>query len=693
MEIWEEYVMGDSLDPEECYSILDAISSSSSLSQFGTCIDHLLTLWETLPNEAIKGKILEKIIDIDRSQSAPLKACLMSWINAQYSPDENETQIRQLSGIETEKQIPFSLRRYALLKHLKPGHCLLHKGSKGRCLILSTSWIRQEVEVEFEISHLSEYLTFSTLFSLFDILPPEHFLAKRLSDPDALEKMGMENPTVRIFFLLQDMGPQTAQQNPSLVCDHIIPTDKWDAWWKQARKACRQSPSIIMPHKPSLPLLIPSDSSTPSFSLPVDFAEQELERKIALLKGAIKHHALQPLEQDLIQTIVSGIEEAINDHDVPAEQKLLMAMLLDTLVDQPHYGNEIIKQLGNSHHIIQSLPHSLRKKAIHRLIQLKREDVTPLLWHLLRDSSSAIRESLFHSLSTQGKQPLLDQLIDDHTEGKEHNVSFILWYILWKRKKNSLYGDAVLLFRLAKALITQVYHLPSNDPLRKEVKNLFLEKKLLFCRNLFAHLKKEELDEILLLLEKSHLFSSHNISNFFSLARVACPEGVWKETSKPEERRQWSTEKSYEELIQKIEHLSTVEMVANAREIEAARALGDLKENAEFKSAIEKKSRIQNDIKRLSEQFKNTHILKKEHVSTDYVGPGAILHCEKEGDSFSFTILGPLDAQPDQNIFSSESRVGRQVEGARVGDTIEIAGHLYTLKRISNYFDEIRKTP
>ena len=47
-------------------------------------------------------------------------------------------------------------------------------------------------------------------------------------------------------------------------------------------------------------------------------------------------------------------------------------------------------------------------------------------------------------------------------------------------------------------------------------------------------------------------------------------------------------------------------MVENAREIEAARALGDLRENSEFKFAQERRARLQSELKTLSSTIKSS---------------------------------------------------------------------------------------
>ena len=80
--------------------------------------------------------------------------------------------------------------------------------------------------------------------------------------------------------------------------------------------------------------------------------------------------------------------------------------------------------------------------------------------------------------------------------------------------------------------------------------------------------------------------------------------------------------KGYRKVKERIKEISTSETVDNAKEIEAARALGDLRENAEFKAALERRDRLQSELRTLSEQFNRARILTTNDVTTNEVRRG-----------------------------------------------------------------------
>ena len=94
--------------------------------------------------------------------------------------------------------------------------------------------------------------------------------------------------------------------------------------------------------------------------------------------------------------------------------------------------------------------------------------------------------------------------------------------------------------------------------------------------------------------------------------------------------------------------MSSVEMIENSKEIEEARSHGDLRENAEYKAALEKRARLQTDLKTFADLLNNIKILTKDVIETDKVSIGTIISSsDDKGKKITFTILGPVEADID----------------------------------------------
>src|SRR5665648_458841 len=79
------------------------------------------------------------------------------------------------------------------------------------------------------------------------------------------------------------------------------------------------------------------------------------------------------------------------------------------------------------------------------------------------------------------------------------------------------------------------------------------------------------------------------------------------------------SQEKFDEMIKELENLKTVRRTEIAKNLEYARSLGDLSENAEYQEARDLQAATEERIKKLEELVKNTKILtdgkKKDEVS------------------------------------------------------------------------------
>ena len=134
------------------------------------------------------------------------------------------------------------------------------------------------------------------------------------------------------------------------------------------------------------------------------------------------------------------------------------------------------------------------------------------------------------------------------------------------------------------------------------------------------------------------------------------------------------TKKGYEALQTELERYKKVERPKNIRDIEEARAHGDISENAEFEAAKERQSHIDGRIRDLEHKLAEAQIIDTSNLSTDKVVFGATvtvkdLQSDKEQ---RYTLVGQDEADLKNGKISVQSPVGRALIGKRVGDTLEV---------------------
>ena len=148
----------------------------------------------------------------------------------------------------------------------------------------------------------------------------------------------------------------------------------------------------------------------------------------------------------------------------------------------------------------------------------------------------------------------------------------------------------------------------------------------------------------------------------------------------------------YEEKKKQLTHIMDVEVPANSKEIEYALSLGDLRENAEYKAAKEKQEQLNSQVAKLKEDIERAQLFDPNSVNTAKVsfGTKVVLFNETAQKKEEFTILGPWESDPNNNIISYLSPFGSAILNRTAGEkfdfTINDAKNSYLVENISAVF-------
>lgn len=152
------------------------------------------------------------------------------------------------------------------------------------------------------------------------------------------------------------------------------------------------------------------------------------------------------------------------------------------------------------------------------------------------------------------------------------------------------------------------------------------------------------------------------------------------------------THEGYNKKRAEIARLEEEEMPKIAEKMAAARAEGDLSENAEYHAQCEAQGMLQAKINKLKSDLNKAKIVDPSTVPTDEVAFGATVVVKDLdfGDEEEFTFVGAGDEDYDQGRFLITSPLAQGLLGKKVGEVAEISvprGVLrYEVKSI-NYAD------
>jgi transcription elongation factor GreA len=134
------------------------------------------------------------------------------------------------------------------------------------------------------------------------------------------------------------------------------------------------------------------------------------------------------------------------------------------------------------------------------------------------------------------------------------------------------------------------------------------------------------------------------------------------------------TKLGYEKLKQELDRIVKVERAKNIRDIEEARAHGDLSENAEYHAAKERQGHLDAKKRELEQKLAHAQIIDVSKLTNEKVVFGATvtLADTDTGDTKKFTLIGQEEADFKKGKISVQSPVGKALIGHKVGDVVTI---------------------
>ncbi len=131
---------------------------------------------------------------------------------------------------------------------------------------------------------------------------------------------------------------------------------------------------------------------------------------------------------------------------------------------------------------------------------------------------------------------------------------------------------------------------------------------------------------------------------------------------------EYLTKEKYDELIKELDYLQTKNRKEIAEQLEHAKSLGDLSENAEYHEARDSQAIVEDRIKKLDLIIKSAVIISSH--STDIVAVGSTIIVSKSGGGEKeYTIVGSEESDFASGKISINSPFGREALGKKVGQT------------------------
>lgn len=702
MQLWQEYCQGDQVDGQEILDILILIKNSDFAKSFGKYVEAILPLLLSIDEEAIKSSALTHLFDLQTTNSEALYQLAIDFVKTRYEKLPHYNDKLRLTGLRTRENFQGALTNFALLNHFQKGNYLYHTAGWGVGLITDCSFLREQLTIQFEnLKGSKRDITFKNGFKTLQVLPSDHFLAMRYGANKLLEEMAKEDPARLVHHIIRDLGPKTGSEIKELLEGFVIDEEEYSKWWQGARAKIKKDPLIEKPEQAREPYRILSEEVSKEGLIEKALKNKKtVYERLVSLYSTIKEYPELLKQKESLEEAAAAVNQILESSSTP-EERATTYLFLDVVLNKPNQEN-IIGELKKIPSLDSFIALTLEIQALkRRAIMIAKTALNNWVEIgsklLIKIEPAQLKDVVLKELIASGHESAAEKALFDLFDSPELSPSTLLWFLQRQTDQDApLLSDQASRERSFEALLVLLQKLEaarirglnpsSTKELIKKAVSFISDERYLNVRSILRHSSLQFSQELILLASKCHSFSEHDLKLIKSLVEVVHPPSKKVHNNQQEDINVfWTTPEGYEKVRKRIEQVGTVEVVENAKEIEAARALGDLRENSEYKFALEKRSRLQAELKQLSDQFNAARIITKEDIDVSKVGIGTRVTIESQkGEQATYSILGPWEADPDKMVLSIQSKFVQAMLGKKIEESFSFKEEEFKILRIES---------
>ena len=136
------------------------------------------------------------------------------------------------------------------------------------------------------------------------------------------------------------------------------------------------------------------------------------------------------------------------------------------------------------------------------------------------------------------------------------------------------------------------------------------------------------------------------------------------------EEKEYLSKEKFEELSKELDHLKSVRRKEIAEQLEFAKGLGDLSENAEYHEARQNQAETEERVAKLEQMIKNVVITEKHKGGIVGIGSTVTILRAGDKDSRKYQIVGSEEANTKEGKISNKSPLGEALMGKSKEDKV-----------------------
>lgn len=528
----------------------------------------------------------------------------------------------------------------------------------------------------------------------YDLVDARDFRVLCQHRVEELQKLLQSDPAAVLIGVCMSRGGRIGADDLKewLVPQHLS-KDEWNGWWGRARTAAKRCAQLSLEGR--APIMInyhPGGLTLEAELLPVVQAAKTPREHQAVLAQYLREAKGRklPIDNAYVGKIIHSLAEQAESFKLRRPADALMAALaLDeaTALGLPKPAKayptaaEILAAAAKPAQAVAELEASnLWPAALDALAH--RPDGHAQLIALLEMTPNALLDEVTARLRAAGQADVITQAVTDAALDPEHNLELIVW--LWKGPQEPPANSPTRV-----ELLTKMVKLVADLDRRWDVDNAYRKDLYLrirtaigaadfnIIRQTVATMDEHIAATTKRLVERTDGLADSVRANTLEILREAYPGLFYvREKVDPwlDEAAIWTTEKALVRREAEYRDLVDVKMLTNAQAIGAAAEHGDLSENSEWKFALEERDMLKARQLKMEDELTRARIIRKEDVPTETIGIGARVRLRRisDGKELTMSFLGPWDSDMEQGIYSYQTKMGLDLMGRRVSDTVTL---------------------
>lgn len=505
---------------------------------------------------------------------------------------------------------------------------------------------------------------------LLEPLPADHVLRRKLEEPEVLKKLRKDDPPELLRLVLESEGAPLTGAEIKQILQGVVSPQAWNRFWTAARK----HPQVLQDPKNKRAYLWADSTEDAQDTVWDAFEKAGPRERISLLRRDGDRD--EGLNKKMSVELWRSAENAS-----AADPGLALEIWLNldrSGLTPPSDSSWRPERLITRHEDLTKLFASvedrpMREKA-YELARKHRDDwpevYAQAIWHETDQRAlDTLADALF-GIEPERFEPFFDQLVSQPIK----YPAVFTW--LAERAADKPEWMARNPLRLMKQLLFAMTHEAFSPYRAARLAPLFETGGTL--PRLLDHLEIDHAQSALDAVKTSPGLEDYQREPMMNAIHLRFPN-----LHQSREKPLYATEASIRAKRQELKKLTEEDIPENREAIESARELGDLRENFEYHAARRRHEFLSDRAGKLDADLRRARPIIAAQVKGSEIVVGARVRFTKKGeDDVIYTILGPWESDPENNVLSDESELAQKLLGLSVGDEAALPDGVYHVAAI-----------